>query len=82
VFLTIGDYPYSPIAALTCAGGRAGKRSLHVRPPVSGQAPCSGARRRGKALDEVSAAIPGDAVAGNELFNSFCISMHLEKYLD
>ncbi|MFZ3253266.1 MAG: hypothetical protein WA133_03170, partial [Syntrophales bacterium] len=26
----------------------------------------SGARRRGEALDEVSAAIPGDAVAGNE----------------
>ncbi|MCJ7601647.1 MAG: hypothetical protein MUO63_09125 [Desulfobulbaceae bacterium] len=31
----------------------------------SGQVPCSGAKRRGKALDEVSTAIPGDAVAGN-----------------
>jgi hypothetical protein len=29
--------------------------------------PCSGAfARRGKVLDEVSAAIPGDAVAGNK----------------
>jgi hypothetical protein len=32
----------------------------------SGPVPCSGAERRGKALDEVSAAIPGDGVAGNE----------------
>ena len=40
--------------------------SLVVRFPVSGPAPCSGAlARRGKGLDEVSAAIPGDAVAGN-----------------
>ena len=31
----------------------------------SGQLPRSGARRRGKVLDEVSAAIPGDPVAGN-----------------
>jgi len=31
----------------------------------SGPVPCSGAERRGKALDEVSAAIPGDGVAGN-----------------
>jgi hypothetical protein len=54
------------IAALTGAGCRAGKRSLRVRCPVSGQVPCSGARRRGEALDEVSAAIPGDAVAGND----------------
>lgn len=28
--------------------------------------PCSGAQRRGEALDEVSAAIPGDGVAGND----------------
>ena len=62
------------IAALTGAGCRAGKRSLHVRCPVSGQVPCSGARRRGKVLDEVSAAIPGDAVAGNKLFYSFRIT--------
>src|SRR3990170_6802622 len=54
------------IAALTGAGCRAGKRSLHVRCPVSGQVPCSGARRRGKALDAVSAAIPRDAVARND----------------
>ena len=53
------------IAALTGAGGSAGKRSLHVRIPVSGRVPCSGARRQGKALDEVSAAIPRDAVARN-----------------
>ena len=31
------------IAALTGAEGRASKRSLLVRPSVSGQAPCSGA---------------------------------------
>jgi len=34
---------------------------------VSGPAPCSGARHRGKELDEVSAAIPADAVGGNVL---------------
>jgi len=68
------------IAALTCAGGRAGKRSLPVRSPVSGQAPCSGARRRGKALDEVSAAIPGDAVAGNDKLTcrQHCGALNLE----
>jgi hypothetical protein len=32
----------------------------------SGRVPCSGARRRNKALDEVSAAILGDAVAENQ----------------
>jgi hypothetical protein len=37
----------------------------------SGQVPRSGAKRRGKAFDEVSTAIPGDAVAGNKLFSSF-----------
>jgi hypothetical protein len=56
------------IAALTCAGGRESKRSLFARLPVSGQAPCSGAERRHKALDEVSTAIPGDGVAGNVEF--------------
>jgi hypothetical protein len=37
---------------------------------VSGQAPCSGAKRRGKGLDEVSSAILGDAVAENKGFSS------------
>jgi hypothetical protein len=32
---------------------------------VSGPVPSSGAERRGKVLDEVSTAIPGDEVAGN-----------------
>ena len=41
---------------LTGTGGRASKRSLIVRFTVSGQAPCSGAERRSKVLDEVSAA--------------------------
>jgi len=36
----------------------------------SGQVPCSGAERRGKALDEVSAAIPGGVAAGNNILNS------------
>jgi hypothetical protein len=36
-----------------------------IRRAQSGPVPCSGAKRRGKALDEGSAAIPGDAVAGN-----------------
>jgi hypothetical protein len=34
---------------------------------VSGQAPCSGAKRRGKGLDEVSSAILGDCVAENKV---------------
>jgi len=42
-----------------------------VRIPLSGPVPCSGARRQDKALDEVSAAILGDAVAENKLLNSF-----------
>ncbi len=54
------------IAALTGGGSRASKRSLVVRIMLSGPVPCSGARRRGKALDEVSAAILGDAVAEND----------------
>ncbi|MEW6186426.1 MAG: hypothetical protein AB1585_11895, partial [Thermodesulfobacteriota bacterium] len=41
------------------------KRSLMVRIPLSGPVPCSGARRQDKTLDEVSAAILGDAVAEN-----------------
>jgi len=57
------------IAVLTGAVRRSGKRSLNDRCAVSGQAPCSGARRRGKALDEVSTAIPGGAAARNALHN-------------
>jgi len=55
----------SRIAVLTGAVGCASKRSLIVQFTVSGPVPCSGAKRRDKVLDEVSAAIPGDAVAGN-----------------
>jgi hypothetical protein len=44
-------------------GGRQ-TESLTAEP--TGEVPCSGARRRDKA-NEVSAAIPGDAVAGNIL---------------
>jgi len=58
---------WRPIAALTGGGSRASKRSLIVRGPLSGPVPCSGARRRDKALDEVSAAILGDAVAENAM---------------
>ena len=54
------------IAALTDGGSRAGKRSLIGRIPLSGPAPCPGALRQNKALDEVSASILGDAVAENE----------------
>jgi len=50
---------------LTGAGGRASKRSLIVRFTVTGPAPCSGARRLGKGLDEVSTAIHGGAAAVN-----------------
>jgi hypothetical protein len=53
------------IAVLTGAVRRSGKRSLNDRCAVSGQVPCSGARRQGKVLDEVSTAILGDAVAKN-----------------
>ena len=62
------------IAVLTGTEGRASKRSLIVRFTVSGQAPCSGAERRDKELDEVSTAIPGGAAAWNVLFSGrvFC----------
>jgi len=43
-----------------------GACTLRLREAQSGQVPCSGARRQGKALDEVSAAILGDAVAEND----------------
>jgi hypothetical protein len=43
----------------------AGRRPDHSRRAQSGQVACSGAERRGKTLDEVSAAIPGGGAAGN-----------------
>jgi hypothetical protein len=52
---------------LTGAACRASKRSLIVWCAVSGQVPCSGARRRDKVLDEVSTAVHGDAVAVNNI---------------
>jgi hypothetical protein len=55
---------------LTRTGNSASKRSLIVIFPVSGQVPCSGAKRRDKVLDEVSTAILGDAVAENMEFSS------------
>jgi hypothetical protein len=42
--------------------------SLLAHDAVSGPVPCSGARRQDKTLDEVSAAILGDAVAENPEF--------------
>jgi hypothetical protein len=51
--------PFSPllIAVLTGAVRRSSKRSLIDRCAVSGRVPCSGAKRQGKVLDEVSTAI-------------------------
>ena len=46
----------------------AGRRPDHSRRAQSGQVACSGAKRRGKTLDEVSAAIPGGEAAGNVAF--------------
>jgi len=42
---------------------------------ATGQAPCSGAERRNKELDEVSTAIPGGVAAWNALFSgaAFCV---------
>jgi hypothetical protein len=51
---------------------------------VSGQAPCSGAKRRGKELDEVSSAILGDAVAENVAFQrarAFCAPLQKHGYM-
>jgi hypothetical protein len=56
-----------PTAVLTGAVCRANKRSLIGWCAVSGQVPCSGAKRRDKVLDEVSTAVHGDAVAVNVL---------------
>jgi len=52
---------------LTGAVRRSNRRSLVDRCAVSGQVPCSGARRQGKVLDEVSTAILGGAAAENKL---------------
>jgi hypothetical protein len=57
------------IAALT---GAVAGASLLAHDAVSGPVPCSGARRQDKALDEVSAAILGDAVAENNILICFC----------
>ena len=56
-------------AVLTCAVRRSSKRSLIDLCAVSGPAPCSGARRLGKGLDEVSTAIHGGAAAVNKRIN-------------
>jgi hypothetical protein len=61
------------IAALTREhGGWPSRLLADKRRAQSGPVPCSGGRRRGMALDEVSAAIPGDAVAGNVLITGNC----------
>jgi len=57
------------IAVLTGTVCRASKRSLIVRCAVSGQVPCSGAKRRDKVLDVVSTAIHGGAAAVNKLLS-------------
>jgi len=56
------------IAVLTGAVRRSSRRSLVDRCAVSGQAPGSGAERRGQGLDEVSTAIHGGAAAVNVEF--------------
>ncbi|MBU4263096.1 MAG: hypothetical protein KKC76_14670, partial [Proteobacteria bacterium] len=58
---------------------RASKRSLIVWYAVSGQVPCSGAKRRDKVLDEVSTAILGDAVAENGFFTGASCLASCEK---
>jgi len=54
---------------------RASKRSLIVRCTVSGQVPCSGAKRRNKGLDEVSTAIHGGEAAVNGWDNLMGLSV-------
>jgi len=61
---------------LTGAVRRSGKLSLNDRCAVSGQAPCSGARRQDKVLDEVSTAIHGDAVAMNQVILKKLYNQH------
>jgi len=63
---SIGLLKFHIIAVLTGTVGCASKRSLIVQFTVSGQAPCSGAERRNKELDEVSTAILGGAAAENK----------------
>src|SRR6056297_1478963 len=58
---------FNVIAVLTGAVRRSGRRSLNDRCAVSGQAPGSGAERRGQVLDEVSTAIHGGGAAVNKL---------------
>jgi len=61
---------------------RASRRSLIDRCAVSGQVPCSGARRQGKVLDEVSTAIHGDAVAMNVLlWGACCLRVPTNRWL-
>jgi len=48
---------------LTSAVGDASKLCSIVLFMVSGQAPCSGAKRQGKGIDEVSTTFHGDSVA-------------------
>jgi hypothetical protein len=59
-------YENGIIAVLTGTVGLTSKRSLLVRPTVTGPAPCSGAERRNKELDEVSTAIHGGGAAVND----------------
>ena len=47
-----------------------GACTRRLREAQSGPAPCSGARRQNKVLDEVSAAIPGDAERRQERLTS------------
>jgi hypothetical protein len=72
---------------LTGAVCRASKRSLIVWHTVSGQVPCSGAKRRDKVLDEVSTGILGDAVAENAKFTcstgeTFCWKKQGREYYE
>ena len=76
---SIRRLPGRLIAVLTGTVCRASKRSLIVRCAVSGPVPCSGARRRGKGLDEVSTAIHGDAVAVNRRVKRWCFCRPLER---
>ena len=46
-----------------------GACTMRLREAQSGPAPCSGARRQNKVLDEVSAAILGGVAAENGLFS-------------
>jgi hypothetical protein len=71
-------FSYGPSAALT---GAVAGASLLAHDAGSGPVPCSGARRRDKVLDEVGAAILGDAVAENKQLYGFRLSPGPEKIL-